>query len=407
MSAGGALRGVRVLDLSRVIAAPIAAQFLADMGADVIKVERPGAGDDARQVGLPLLDDRDGNPIDGFSAYFLCANRNKRSITVDLRKPEGQEIVRELARHSHVLIENYKAGDLARYGLDHVSLGTIAPHLVYCSVTGYGHTGPLSEQPGFDGVFQARSGLMAITGPADGEPQRCGVHVADYMGGQTAAIAILGALREVEVNGGKGQHLDIALLDSTIAAMSTAAQRYLMSGDVPQRAGNQVPGSVVARLFDCADGVVQVSAARDDAFRTLMRLVGHPDMADDAALGSRAGRKQHERLIDETLEPIFRNRTVSEWIADLEAARIICAPIYTIDRALADPQAEARGLTVSVEHPRAGDMKMIASPIRMSETPVTRYDPPPLIGADTDAILRDVLGFDETRIAGLRSAKAI
>lgn len=406
MNTQGALRGVRVLDLSRVIAAPIAAQFLADMGADVIKVERPQAGDDARHVGLPVLNDLDGDPIEGLSAYFLCANRNKRSITVDLRKPEGQEIVRELATRSHVLIENYKAGDLARYGLDYASLHAIAPQLVYCSVTGYGHTGPLSEQPGFDGVFQARSGLMAITGPADGEPQRCGVHVADYMGGQTAAIAILGALREVEVNGGNGQHLDIALLDSTIAAMSTAAQRYLMSGDVPQRAGNRVPGSVVARLFDCADGVVQVSAARDDAFCTLMRLVGRPDMAENPALGSRAGRKAHERLIDDVLEPLFLQRTVSEWITDLEAAKIICAPIHAIDRALNDPQAQARGLTVSVSHPQAGTIKMIASPIRMSGTPVTRYDPPPLVGADTDAILQE-LGYDDAHISSLHNAKTI
>jgi crotonobetainyl-CoA:carnitine CoA-transferase CaiB-like acyl-CoA transferase len=402
MNTAGPLAGIRVLDLGRVIAAPVATQFLADLGAEVIKVERPVAGDDARQVGVPLLPDREGQPIEGLSAYFLCANRNKLSVTADLTQPEGQRIVRELAARSHVLVENYKVGDLARYGLDYASLREAVPHLVYCSVTGYGHTGPLAEQPGFDGVFQARSGLMAATGDPEGEPQRCGIHVADYMTGQTATIAILAALREVEVNGGQGQHLDIALLDSTIAAMSTVAQRYLMSGEVLPRAGNRVTGAVVARLFDCADGVVQVSAARDDAFKRLVRLVGRTDLADDPRLGSRAGRREHERQIDEALEPIFRTRSVAEWIEALEADKIICAPIYTIDQALADPQARSRGLVVETPHPQAGSIRMLASPLRMSGTPVTRYAPPPLVGSDTDRILAEVLGYDAGQIARLR-----
>jgi crotonobetainyl-CoA:carnitine CoA-transferase CaiB-like acyl-CoA transferase len=407
VNAPGPLSGIRVLDLGRVIAAPIATQFLADLGAEVIKVERPGSGDDARQVGLPLLADTEGKPIEGLSAYFLCANRNKLSLTVDLTHAEGQRIVRELATRSHVLVENYKVGDLARYGLDYESLSAHAPHLVYCSVTGYGHTGPLAEQPGFDGVFQARSGLMAATGDPAGEPQRCGIHVADYMTGQTAAIAILAALREVEVNGGEGQHLDIALLDSTVAAMSTVAQRYLMSGEVLPRAGNRVTGSVVARLFDCADGVVQISAARDDAFRRLMRLVGRNDLADDPRLANRAGRRAHEGLIDEALEPIFLTRCVREWIEVLEAEKIICAPIYTIDQALADPQAQSRGLIVNARHPGAGELRMLASPLRMSGTPVTRYAPPPAVGADTDRVLGEVLSYDARRIAGLRDEGAI
>jgi crotonobetainyl-CoA:carnitine CoA-transferase CaiB-like acyl-CoA transferase len=403
MSARGPLSGIRVLDLGRVIAAPIATQFLGDLGADVIKIERPGTGDDSRQVGLPALTDAHGNSLEGLTAYYLCANRNKRSLTLDLAHPEGQRIIRDLAKLSHVLVENYKVGDLDRYGLDYHSLHEVAPHLVYCSITGYGHTGPLAEQPGFDGVFQARSGLMSVTGQADGEPQRCGVHVADYITGQSAAIAILAAVREVEVNGGEGQHLDIALLDSTIAAMSTAAQRYLMSGDVQKRSGNKVDGAVVVGVFDCADGVVQVSAGRDDAFRRLMRLVGRSDLADDPRFANRAGRRAHEKLLMDVLQPIFKQRAVRDWVSALEAEKIICAPIYTVDQALSDPQAQARGLTVSVPHPLAGEVRLIASPLRFSRTSVSHYGAPPSVGQDTDILLSELLSLDEARIAQLRA----
>jgi crotonobetainyl-CoA:carnitine CoA-transferase CaiB-like acyl-CoA transferase len=401
------LSGVRVLELGRVMAAPLAGQILGDLGAEVIKVERPGVGDDSRVAGLPLLKGQDGAPIPGYAAYFLSVNRNKRSITANLAHPQGQQLVRDLAGRCQVLIENYKSGDLARYGLDYASLRKTAPHLIYCSITGYGQTGPMAGQPGFDGAFQARSGLMAVTGEPDGEPQKVGVHIVDYITGQSAVVAILAALRHVEVGGGEGQHLDLALLDNSIAAMTTVAQRHLMSGEVPPRTGARVKGSVVSRLFDCQDGTILVSAPRDDAFKRLARVAGLDTLADDPRFATPAGRYRHEGVLDAAFEPVFAARPVAAWLAALEAAQVICAPIYAIDQALADPQARARGAVVHAEHPAAGRVGFLASPIRMSETPVERYAPPPALGADQEAVLGEYLGLSAEAVAALRAAGAI
>lgn len=401
-----ALEGIRVLDLSRVVAAPLAAQTLADLGADVIKIERPRRGDDSRAVGLPLLKDPDGNEIEGLSSYFLAFNRNKRSVTADLTHPEGQAIVRALAKDAQVLIENYKVGDLDRFGLDFKSLHKVNPELIYCSLTGYGHTGPMADQPGLDSAFQARSGMMSVVGDPDGDPQRTALHVVDYITGQNATIAILAALRHAEQGGG-GQHLDISLLDSGLAAMSTIAQRYLMSGEVVGRAGNRIPGSVVARLFDCADGKISVSAPRDDAFRRLVTVLGMTELADDPRFSNRPGRRQNEEQLDQLLEPIFTRETVAHWLEELEQAKVICAPIYSVDEAFADRQAVARGAVVQIEHAQAGEIRLLASPIRMSETPVDTYNAPPFIGQHNEEVLGGLLGYSPEKIQALKDKGVI
>jgi crotonobetainyl-CoA:carnitine CoA-transferase CaiB-like acyl-CoA transferase len=402
----GALAGVRVLDMTRFVAGPVAGQTLADLGADVIKVEKPRGGDDARFAGLPALRDGEGAEIRGLSSYYLSCNRNKRSVTVDHSTPAGQQIIRGLVQWADVVIENFKVGVLARYGLDYATLSRLKPELVYCSITGYGQTGPLAEQPGFDSAFQARSGMMSVTGEAGGEPQRVGVHVVDYIAGQNAVIAILAALRHLRERG-RGQHIDISLLDAALATMTTAAQRYLMSGEVQARIGNRTPGSVVSRLFACQDGPISVSASSDEDFKRFCRAIGAPDLADDPRFATRAGRFDLEAQIDALLEPILAQETVADWTARLQAAGIVCAPVYAMDQALADPQAVARGMVVRVDHPRAGSLGLLGSPIRMSETPVDRYTAPPALGEHTEAVLTEILGMSPERIAELKKTREV
>jgi crotonobetainyl-CoA:carnitine CoA-transferase CaiB-like acyl-CoA transferase len=401
----GALEGVKVLDLSRIVAGPIAAQTLGDLGAEVIKVERPRGGDDARFLGLPALTDAEGKEVRGLSGYFLACNRNKKSVTADLSTPFGQEVVRRLALWADVVVENYKVGALARYGLDYASLSALKPKLIYCSITGYGQTGPLADQPGVDSAAQARSGMMSVTGEPSSDPQRVGVHVVDYMAGQNAVIAILAALRQVE-RGGPGQHLDIALLDTSLASMTTVAQRYLMSGEVTMRVGSRVPGSVVARLFDCQDGILAVSASTNDDYRRLCETVGAPELAENPRFATRAARVEAEAEIDAALEPIFRRRRVAEWAQRLQAASLVCAPVYSIDQALADPQAVARGNVVRAEGEGTPPIDLVASPLRMSATPVTRYAAPPKLGRHTVEVLTE-LGFDPEEIAAMREKRIV
>jgi crotonobetainyl-CoA:carnitine CoA-transferase CaiB-like acyl-CoA transferase len=402
----GALAGVRVLDMTRIVAGPLAGQTLADLGADVIKVEKPRGGDDARFVGLPAVRDPEGREVRGLSAYYLACNRNKRSLTVDHSTPEGQEILRGLVGWADVVIENYKVGDLARFGLDYASLAKLKPALVYCSITGYGQTGPLADQPGFDSVFQARSGMMSVTGEADGEPQRVGVHVVDYIAGQNAAVAILAALRHVREGGG-GQHIDISLLDAALATMTTAAQRWLMSGEAQQRIGNRTPGSVVSRLFGCTDGRISVSASSDEDFKRLAKAVGLAGLADETRFANRAGRAANEAELDALLEPLFAKASIAEWLGRLAGERIVCAPVYDMDQALQDPQAVARGMVVRVPHDKAGELGLLASPLKLSETPVERYSAPPALGEHTEEVLAELLGMSPERIAELRKARTV
>jgi crotonobetainyl-CoA:carnitine CoA-transferase CaiB-like acyl-CoA transferase len=392
--------------MTRIVAGPLAGQTLGDLGAEVIKLEKPRGGDDARFVGLPAMRDPEGQEIRGLSAYYLACNRNKRSVTVDHSTPEGQEIIRGLVQWADVLIENYKVGDLARFGLDYASLSKLKPQLVYCSITGYGQTGPLAEQPGFDSVFQARSGMMSVTGEGDGEPQRVGVHVVDYIAGQNAVIAILAALRHVREGGG-GQHVDISLLDAALASMTTAAQRFLMSGEVQARIGNRTPGSVVSRLFDCADGRISVSASSDEDFRRFARAVGQAGLAEDPRFANRAGRAANETALDTILEPLLATTSIADWLARLAGERVVCAPVYDMKQALEDPQAVARGMVVQVPHARTGELDLLASPLKLSETPVDRYAAPPALGADTEAVLADLLGMSPEHIRALRIQRIV
>jgi crotonobetainyl-CoA:carnitine CoA-transferase CaiB-like acyl-CoA transferase len=400
------LSGVRVLDMGRLFAAPWAGQLLGDLGAEIIKVERSGQGDEIRMYGPPFLEDRDGNPLLE-STYSLSANRNKRSLTADLSKPEGRALVRELAMHCDVLIENFKVGDLARYGLDHAALSQVHPGLIYCSITGFGQSGPRAKSPATDAIFQAMSGMMTITGEPDGEPQRVGFVAIDLLTGVYASTAILAALRHREINGGTGQHIDLALLDVAMAAMSHRATEYLLTGVSPMRKGSGSAGNVPARTFLCSSGSICVQAGGDIPYRRLCNALGHPELADDARFATRAARVANEPLLNEILDAIFRERTVQQWYELLAAHDVFCGPVYTVEEAFADPQAVHRGTRVTVEHPLSGPTALIANPIKFSATPIERYDPPPAAGEHSNEILREFLGLSDERIASLRAQGAI
>ncbi len=396
------LTGVRVLDLGRVFAAPLCTQTLADLGADVIKVERPGRGDEMRYYGPPFAQDEDGNDLP-MSSYYLAANRNKRSICVDFTTPEGQSVIRDLAAVSDVCVENYKVGDLARYGLDYAGLRAVNDQLIYCSITGFGQTGPYAERPATDSVFQAMSGLMSVTGEPDGPPQRAGIIVADIIAGTNAVAAILAALRHREINGGAGQHIDVALLDVAVASMSHRAIEYMLSGVVPHRLGTRQPGSAPAQVFRCKDGEINFQASADPKFRTLAKLLGRPEIAEDPRFVTRARRYENVDELQTTIEDILKDWTVRDLYEALIAAGLVASPVYSLDQTFRDPQVVHRGLQRTVAD-GAIDLPMLSHPIVYSETPVTRYDAPRAIGSDTDAVLQSVLEYAPDRIAALRTS---
>ncbi|ACG78951.1 acyl-CoA transferase/carnitine dehydratase [Phenylobacterium zucineum HLK1] len=399
------LSGVRVLDLSRMVAAPWATQILGDLGAEVIKVERPGVGDDMRGYGPPFLKDREGRDDD--SPYHLAVNRNKKSITVNLASPEGRELIRGLAAASDVLVENYKVGDLKRHGLDYESLAALNPNLVYCSVTGFGQTGPYAHQPGLDSLFQAMSGLMSITGDPDVPPQKVGVAISDFTAGMYATVAIFAALRHRDMNGGGGQHIDISLLDCQMAALSHRAQTYLVSGEVPQRNGASTPGNQPAGLYAVADGQIILSAGSETQFANLARALGRPEMAADARFATRQARVQNVAALTREMEEVLATRPRRRWIELFQAAGVMCAPINTIADAFEDPQVRHRGIVVKTPHPTAGETPLIASPIRLSKTPVRPFATPPRLGQHTEEVLGEVLGMDAGEIEQLRSKGAV
>ena len=399
----GALSHIRVLDLSRILAGPWAGQILADLGADVIKVERPGSGDDTRGWGPPWIKDDQGQDT-SVAAYYLCANRNKRSITVDITQPEGQDIVRRLAAQSDVVLENFKLGGLKQYGLDYDSLKAVNPRLVYCSITGFGQDGPYAPRAGYDFLIQGLGGLMSITGRPDGEPgagpMKVGVALTDILTGLYATNAVLAALAWREQSG-EGQYIDMALLDVQVACLANQAMNYLATGSNPRRMGNAHPSIVPYQDFPTADGHMILAIGNDGQFARFCEVAGRPELAADVRFATNRARVENRAELIPLLNEITATRTTTEWIGQLEARAVPCGPINGLAEGFADPQVQARGLAVKMPHPEAGEVPLVASPIRLSKTPVEYRRAPPLVGEHTDEILAD-LGVDAAGIAGLR-----
>ncbi len=395
--------------MSRVLAGPWVGQMFADLGADVIKIERPGRGDDTRSWGPPYLKDAEGRDTSE-PGYFLSANRNKRSVTIDITRPEGQELIRGLAALSDILIENYKVGGLIRYDLDYEALRQINPGLVYCSITGFGQSGPSAQRPGYDFMIQAMSGLMSITGERDtlpgGGPQKVGVAVADILTGLYAGNAIQAALLHRELTG-RGQYIDMALLDCQLAAMANQAMNYLVSGKPPGRLGNAHPNIVPYQVFASKDGFLIIAVGNDDQYRRFCRLLDREDLADVADFQTNRERVRNREKLVGILEPLVRVKGSREWMQLLEEQNIPCGPIYTLDQTFSDPQTVSRQMRVEMDHALAGRVPLVGSPFKMSETPVEYRMPPPLLGEHTDEVLQDVLGLDQDAIGALRSERII
>ena len=403
------LTGIRVLDLSRVLAGPWAGQLLADLGADVVKVERPGAGDDTRAWGPPYLKDAGGRDTSE-AAYYLCANRNKRSLTIDMANPEGQALIRQLAAHADVLLENFKLGGLTQYGLDAESLLALNPRLVYCSITGFGQTGPYAPRAGYDFLIQGMGGLMSVTGRVDGEegagPQKAGVALTDVMTGLYATIAVQAALAE-RANSGLGQHIDLALLDVQVACLANQASSYLVSGKAPRRMGNAHATIVPYQDFPTADSDMILAIGNDHQWGKFCTVAGHPDWATDARFSTNPQRVVNRAVLIPLLRQTTVMRTTSEWVAALEAAGVPCGPINRIDEVFADPQVRARGTRIEMPHALAGTVPLVANPIRLSASPVTYRNAPPTLGQHTDEVLAQWLGLNAAAIKALRSKRVL
>jgi crotonobetainyl-CoA:carnitine CoA-transferase CaiB-like acyl-CoA transferase len=399
----GPLSHIRVLDLSRVLAGPWAGQNLADLGAEVIKVERPGSGDDSRAFGPPWVKDKSGRDTKD-SAYYTSANRGKKSITLNISRPEGQKLARELARISDVLIENYKFGDLARYGLAYDDLRKINPRLIYCSVTGFGQTGPYRERPGYDFMIQGMGGMMSVTGEPDdrpgGGPQRAGVPVADIITGMYASIAICAALAH-RAESGKGQHLDLALLDSQIALLAYQNTNYFSTGSPPRRIGNLHPNIVPYQPFRTRDGSVILACGNDNLYRKFCEAAGCPELADDPRFATNGARVENRAEMTQLLSQVFAQRTTREWVELLDAAGVPNGPINDVAQVFQEPQVKARGVKIELEHAVAGKLPLVASPMRFSATPLEHRLAPPVLGQHTDEILREVLKLGDREIAKL------
>ena len=411
-SATGALAPLRVLDLSRVLAGPWASQLLGDLGADVIKIERPAqngkGGDDTRGWGPPWQADGEGQPTTD-AAYFLCTNRNKRSLTVDITLPAGQAIVRELAMRSDVLLENFKVGGIKAYGLDYASLSRINPRLVYCSITGFGQTGPYAARAGYDFLIQGMGGLMSVTGRADDEegagPQKVGVALTDILTGLYAGNAILAALAHREKSG-QGQHIDLALLDVQVACLANQAMNYLVSGQAPRRMGNSHPNIVPYQDFPTADGDMILAIGNDGQFARFCDIAGHAEWINDERFVTNAARVGHRAALIPLLRQTTVMKTTAAWIALLEDAAVPCGPINDLAAVFADPQVAHRGLHVEMPHAAGGTAPQVGNPIRFSATPIDYRVAPPLLGQDTEAVLRE-LGRSDEAIAALRAAGVV
>ncbi len=392
------LAGIKVLDLSRVLAGPWASQTLADLGADVIKVERPGVGDDTRSWGPPWHTDAQGDQL---SAYFIAANRGKRSVAIDMATTEGQALVRELAQRSDILIENFKVGDMQRRGLDYASLQALNPQLIYCSITGFGQTGPYKERPGYDFMIQGMSGLMSITGEPDAKsnygPQKVGVAVADVLTGLYATIAILAAVQERQ-RSGLGQSIDMSLFDVMAASLANQASNYLVSGVAPDRLGNSHPNVVPYQTFATLDGYIIVAVGNDNQFRKLCAAIGKPNLGEDPLYLSNALRVAHRESLVREIQASMSDQSMDQWLAILELAGVPCGPINTIDRLFSDPQTRERGTQLDMD-----GMPLVANPIKYSRSEINYGLKPPVLGVDTDSVLASALGLDQATIERLRA----
>jgi crotonobetainyl-CoA:carnitine CoA-transferase CaiB-like acyl-CoA transferase len=408
------LQGIRILDLSRVLAGPWCTQTLADLGADVIKIERPGSGDDTRSWGPPFLKNAEGADTQE-AAYYLGANRNKRSVTCDIAQPAGQALIRELAAHCDVFVENFKVGDMARYGLDYASLKAINPRLVYCSVTGFGQTGPYADRAGYDYAIQGMGGLMSVTGERDdlgGGPQKVGVAVADLMTGMYATVGILAALRHVEKTG-EGQQVDMALLDTQVAMLANLGANYLVSGKAPSRAGNAHQNIVPYQVFEVAptaDGNKDhliLAVGNDQQYVKFCKVANIPELGLNPLFAKNRDRVLNREQLVPILEAVMKTRSKADWLAALEAAKVPCGAINNLAEVFADPQVEARGMVTEWQHPVKSDLRLVSSPIKLSATPVATRLPPPLLGQHTEEVLRGVLNYSEAKLSELKRNEVI
>lgn len=397
------LEGVRVLDLSRVVSGPWCTQILADLGAEVIKVERPGTGDDTRQMG-PFLPDAQGNPTND-SAIFLTCNRGKESVTIDIAKPEGAELVRELAAQSDVFVENFKGGALSRFGLDYAAIQAVRPDIVYCSVTGFGHTGPYAERPAYDFIMQAMSGLMSLSGQPEGAPgsapMRAAIPLTDMVTGLYAAIAVLAALMHRRATG-EGQFIDAAMLDASVALNANLATNFLLTAKVPKRSGNANAVVAPSDAFDAADGQIVVAAANDGQWAQLCAILERPDLAADPRFKSNTDRFARREELRGIIEPIIASKPAAWWVAACARANVPCGPINHMHDVFADPQVRHRGLAITLPHPGGRDVSVVRSPLNLSRTPV-KHRSPPQLGGDTEAVLSRLLGRTADGIAELRA----
>ena len=414
-----ALKGVRVLDLSRVLAGPWCTQTLGDLGADIIKVEKPGSGDDTRGWGPPFLADRNGSDTNQ-AAYYLGTNRNKRSLACDIATSEGQALIKQLVAKCDVFVENFKVGDMARYGLDYTQLRLINPALVYCSVTGFGQTGPYKDRAGYDYAIQGMGGLMSVTGERDdlpgGGPQKVGVAVADLFTGMYATVGILAALRHAEATG-EGQHIDMALLDTQVAMLANLGANYLVrgraEGKVPGRAGNAHINIVPYQVFEAApapNGDPQyliVAVGNDGQFAKFCSVIGQPEWATDSRFSTNAARVRHRDILVPQIAALLRQQAKQHWLSALEGGKVPCGPINNLAEVFDDPQVQARGMVDRWSHAFADDVSLVASPLKLSQTPVAHHYPPPTLGEHTDELLRELLALDEAALTALRKAGVI
>ena len=405
----GPLAHLTVVDLSRVLAGPWCTQLLADLGAEVIKIERPGSGDDTRRWGPPFLKDANGSDT-AEAAYYLACNRGKQSVAVDFTSPEGGRIVRDLCRQADIVVENFKVGALARYGLDHAALAAINPRLVYCSITGFGQTGPYAERAGYDFIIQGIGGFMSVTGERDdkpgGGPQKAGIAVADLMTGMYAATAILAAIAHRAVSG-VGQYIDVALLDTQVAMMASLNMNYLVSGTPPGRAGNAHQNIVPYQVFDCADAPLILAVGNDGQFARFCEVAGRTAWLDDSRFATNSERVRHRDVVVPLIAELMRTRTQRDWLAPLEAAGVPCGPINRLDRVFADPQVIARGMRVDMPHPLTGTVPQVGNPLKFSLTPVAYTRPPPLLGEHTRNVLSARLGLSNAALDGLAARGVI
>ena len=396
----GPLKGLRILDMSRILAGPTCTQILGDLGADVIKIERPKSGDDTRKWGPPYVKDTEGNDTSE-SAYYLCANRNKRSLTVDITKPEGQEIIRKLAGNCDVLLENYKVGGLKKYGLDYAAMKSDFPELIYCSISGFGQTGPKSHRLGYDFMIQAMGGIMSVTGEPDGSPMKVGVGIADVMCGMYATISILSAIRHRDQAGksgagGNGQHIDLALLDSQAAWLINSGSNYLTSGENQHRLGNAHPNIVPYQVFQTSDSYFVLAIGNQIQFRKFCEFAGAPELPDDSRFITNTDRVNNRKELALKINDLTKRYSTQYWLEELEKLQVPCGPVNSVKDVFDDPQIQHREMEISMPHPLSGkgNVSLIGSPLKMSATPVSYRHAPPTLGQHTNEILEELLGLD-------------